>query len=325
MPSRGKRHRKDVGRSGRRGLSLVQLLAIVKDEETAENWFIASRWPNGISCPHCESDSIYERPSRKPQRFRCRGCKRYFSPKTGTVLRASKIGYQAWVIALYLMATNLKGVSSMKLHRELNISQRAAWRLGHKIRTIWEENGSLMLGEVEMDETWVGGIEKNKHFDKRTSPGGGPKGKVPVLGIYERDTGKVRAFVLPNVKASTVRAAARASVKDHSIIYTDESKAYKPLEKDNCRLRVRHWLGEYVSKVNPRVHTNSIESFWSMLKRGYKGTYHHWSPRHLQRYVTEFAGRQSLRECDTLETMVLMVQNTVGKVLRYKDLKPKSV
>lgn len=172
---------------------IVLLTRLFPDDATAEAWFVEQRWPQGIRCPFCDSDNIQERPTRKPQPYRCRECRKDFSVKTGTLMQGSNLGYRVWALAFYLMSTGIKGTSSMKLHRDLGITQKTAWHLAHRIRETWADNTPSFAGPVEVDETYMGGENANKHQSKKIPNANGTIGKTAVVGMKDRDTNALRA------------------------------------------------------------------------------------------------------------------------------------
>lgn len=311
------------GKHHRQGLSIVGLTRLIPDDEAARKWIEGIRWPEGPHCPHCGSTSIQCDVTHKTQTHRCRSCRKFFSVRTGTAMQSSKLGLQVWVIAVYLLNTGLKGQASMKLHRDLGVTQKTAWHLAHRIRESWEENGgSLFGGPVEADETYVGGRRKNMSNAKRRQmakegAGRGPAGKEAVVGVKDRASNEVRARHVQNTDTANLAGFVADHTQLGSKVYTDEATAYNALNPFFDHEAVKHSVSEY---VRGQAHTNGAESFWSMLKRGYHGVYHKMSPKHLQRYVDEFAGRHNVRQSDTLKQMAATIAGLVGKRLRYRDL-----
>ena len=311
---------KAPGKAFRKGLTLAKLFRLFPDDNAAQNWFSEARWGDTPACPYCGSLNVQTPIKHKSQTHRCREykvCGKRFSVKTETVMAHSNIGCQGWLIAIYLLLTSLKGVSSMKLHRDLGISQKSAWHLAHRIRKTFEaadDSHWSLPGPVEVDESHFGGLEKNKHAADKLNAGRGTVGKTAVVGVKDRRTNTVRATVIPDLKKDTLLGFVDKHVSWGTKVYSDEAAAYEDILDHEA---VRHGIGEY---VRGPVHIQGIESFWSMLKRAHKGTYHKFSPKHLDRYVREFSGRHNMREADTLEQMALVAHGLLNKQLRYQDL-----
>ncbi len=308
------------GKHYRKTISLPRLFRMFPDDETARTWIESIVWPDGPRCPHCGSDNVQCNIKHHSMTHRCRDCadKPRFSVKTGTVMQSSKLGYQTWAIAAYLVTTSLKGVSSMKLHRDLEITQKSAWHLAHRLRKTYEAGLPLFTGPAEADETYMGGKRKNMPKSKRDDmTGRGAVGKEIVAGVKDRETNAVVARTVESTDKATLQGFVAETVAPGSDLYTDDHKGYQGIEGFHHE-SVKHSSGEYVKGL---VHTNGIESFWSMFKRGYKGTYHKMSPKHLQRYINEFAGRHNMREGDTIQQLELTVERMQGKRLTYAALK----
>ena len=307
------------GKSFREGITLVEIFRMFPDDDTAERWFAEARWPDGPWCPHCGSANVQSGAKHKSQPYRCRDCRKRFSVKTGTAMHDSKLGLQVWAIATYLMTTGIKGTSSMKLHRDLGVTQKTAWHLAHRLRETWQdESGDAgFAGPVEVDETYVGGKKKNMSKQKRRQVSGrGPAGKTMVIGAKDRQTNSVAARVLDRKDGETLQGFVKQHAAPGAKVYTDTAGGYHGMTGFDHET-VNHNVSEY---VRGQAHTNGMESFWAALKRGYHGTFHHISPKHIDRYVGKFAGRHNVRPMDTLDQMRAIVRGLVGKRLQYRAL-----
>ena len=306
------------GKSDREGISLVRLMRMFPNDDAARPWFEKQIWPHGPHCPKCGSFNVQSDIKHKTMTHRCRDCdgRPMFSLKTGNIMEGSKLGYQTWAIAIYLVTTNLKGVSSMKMHRDLEITQKSAWHLAHRIRKSFDGSKPVFAGPTEADEFYAGGKESNKHASKKLHAGRGAVGKVPVAGLRDRATGQVKAQVVPDTRRETLHRFVTDHTEEGSTVFTDEAVAYRGLPGRRHET-VKHSAGEYVRGM---ASTNGLESFWAMLRRGHDGTFHHFSEKHLDRYVSEFSGCHNMREADTADMMAIIARQSVGRRLRYMDL-----
>ena len=303
----------------RQKLSLTAMMTLFPDDAAAERWFIDARWPDGVTCPHCEKRNVASIQTKRPyMMWRCRPCNRTFSAKTKSLMHSSNLGFRAWILAMYLVTTNLKGIASTKLASDLNIKQSSAWHMIHRIRDAYRTGTLPLPGPVEVDETYIGGFEQNKHESKKLKQGGGAVGKQPIVGVKSRTSGQVAATLVNTVSAITLQRTVHQNVEPGSMVYTDQNAGYVKLARQGYRhASVHHGMKQFVHGM---AHTNGIESFWSLLKRGYYGTFHQISKKHLQRYVNEFAGRHNHRSLDTMMQMRGIAHGFDGKMLRYRDL-----
>ncbi len=307
------------GKAHREGVTLVQLMDMFPDEAAAVAWFEDAVWANGRRhCGHCGGFRTRKVPNAKPMPYWCSDCRKYFSVRTGTPMQNSRLPMRKWAIAIYLCLTSLKSVSSMKLHRDLGVTQATAWFMLHRIRQAWaDDNGGQFDGPVEVDETYIGGKRKNMPLAKREGlTGRGAVGKSAVVGIKDRNTNEVRAEVVKTTDGETLKGFVREHVEPGATLYTDEAKAYQGMPEFDHEA-VNHSVSEFVDGM---AHTNGIESFWSMFKRAHKGTFHKISPKHLQRYVHEFAGKHNIRDSGTLVQMRDTAARLVGRRLLYRNL-----
>jgi len=300
-------------------ISTFKLFEIFPDEATARTYLEGRLWPNGVKCPSCkDGDRIT---TRKDGFYRCNACKLDFTVRTGTIFERSHVPLHKWLYAMYLLVTARKGISSMQLAKEIGITQKSAWFVLQRLREACNDENSRLKGLIEIDETFVGGLSRNMHKEKREKniTGTGGADKTAVLGMRERG-GRTLAMTVETTSTKEIQSAVHARVETGSTLMTDEHAAYNGLDGHLFRQeRVNHSAGEYVRGM---AHTNGIESVWAVLKRGLHGVYHHASVKHLGRYVDEFTFR--LNEGNvarhTLERLASFVDAVAGKRITYKEL-----
>ena len=303
--------------------SLREAVLYFANKDRALAFMVEMRWPAGVRCPHCDA----EKPSFLKSRsiWKCRDCRKQFSVKVGTVFEDSPLGLDKWLPALWMLANCRNGISSYELARDLKVTQKTAWFMLARIRLAMQTpTFQKMRGVVEMDETYVGGIAENMHKKRRRRviKGRGPTNKTGVFGAVERDSvrGKrrVHAEVMRFVGAYPISNAIHQRIEPGSTVYTDESNNYqRGLGKAYEHETVNHRAKEYVRGV---VHTNSVENFWSVLKRGIKGTYISVDPFHLFRYVHEAVFRYNIRGESEHGRFTAVVKDIVGRRLTYAQL-----
>ena len=286
------------------------------DESQAREYLERIRWPDGPVCPHCgNDDNVYklQGESTRPGLHKCGKCRKQFTVTVGTVMHRSHISIKRWVMAFALMCSSKKGISALELQRKLSLgSYKTAWFMAHRIRAAMQEAPlkGMLQGEVEADETYVGGHRKG---GKR---GRGSENKTPVMALVERE-GKVRSKPVGRVDANSLKGEIREHVDPDATIITDEWKSYRGIgsEYRGGHQIIRHSVGEFSRGT---VNTNTVESFFALLKRGYVGTFHYMSRKHLHRYCHEFNFRWNYRKVSDAERAVLAMSQVAGKRLMYK-------
>lgn len=287
-----------------------------------------TRWPHGPVCPHCgviDEATAIKGKSARAGLYQCNACRDQFTITVGTVFERSKVPLNKWLLATYLMASSKKGISAHQIGRTLDVTYKTAWFMCHRIREAMAENGGAPMGgegrTVEADETLIGGKEKNKRLSKRNPKNIGAVGKQIVFTLVERD-GRARSFHVANVTGATLDPILRTTVRRESILMTDEAGQYRNVGQEfAAHGAVNHGKKEYVRKGDASIHSNTVEGFFSLLKRGVIGTYHHVSEAHLKRYLAEFdfrySNRVGLGVNDTMRTDE-MLRGIAGKRLTYR-------
>lgn len=297
--------------------TLQEAIRYFSDDLLCINFVAALRWDNGIAiCPRCTSDQTSFLKTRKI--WKCKGCKKQFSVKVGTIFEDSPIGLDKWLAAIWLITNAKNGISSYEIHRGIGITQKSAWFVLHRIRVAMQSGSFEKLsGDVEVDETYIGAAARNMHKSKhkRLIKGRGMNHKTAVMGMLQRQ-GRVKAKVVAWTDRPTLQGAIRENIEAGSTVHTDDHGAYRHMSDDYVHEVINHAV-EY---VRGNVHTNSIENFWSLLKRSIKGTYVSVSPEHLQKYVEEQTFRFNERKGNDQDRFLKMVQSISGKRLTYQQL-----
>jgi len=291
--------------------SILELINAFPDEQTCIDHLTEIRWNENVVSPFDASSKVYNCAGNK---YKCKNTGKYFNVKTNTIFDNTKLPLQKWFLAIWLVTGHKKGISSLQLGRDLDITQKSAWFMLQRIRQCFGiDNSEKMDGEIEADETFVGGKNKNRHANKKFH--GTTDDKTPVLGMIQRD-GKLVAKKIPNTTTETLSREIIKNVKEGATLYTDEYTSYKSLQRVYDHQTVKHSQRQY---VNGRVHTNTIEGFWSILKRGIFGVYHFTSKKHLQLYVDEFVFRYNSRTSTEANRFNLLLTNTENRIT-YKEL-----
>ncbi len=311
-------------------LDVFRLMQKYGDEDKAREFIEQMRWPNGPACPHCESTEVYrltpKATSKSPGRkglLKCATCRKQFTVTVGTIFEDSRIKLSKWVIAIHLLCSSKKGISAHQIHRMLDITYKSAWFMMHRIRYAMTQEPlcSKLSGTVECDETYIGGKAKNMHKKEREEKikGRGAVGKAPVVTLVERD-GRVKSQHVERVTEDNLKQVLKAYIDEKANLMTDEFTSYGnigPLFASHET--VNHRAGEYVRDGEIKAHINTAESVHALLKRGVHGVYHHWSVKHLSRYLSEFDFRFNLRKTNDGARLVMTIKGAEGKRLMYKQ------
>lgn len=293
--------------------TLLEAVRYYSDMENCIELLVRLRWADGITCPQCDSKRV-GRIKLQPK-WQCKDCRKQFTAKVGTVMEDSPIGLDKWLLAMWMIGNCKNGVSSYEVSRAIGVTQKSAWFMLHRIRFSMNNQPDQLSGHIEADETFIGGLEKNKHKKARLHRGRGGTGKAVVAGVLERG-GAVKMKVVPTTASAELATNVRASVAKGSRIYTDAHRAYTELKADYVHAAVDHAV-EYVKGA---VHTNGLENFWSLLKRTLRGTYVSCDVAHLGSYVDEQAFRYNLRKSNDAGRFMTIAASANGKRLTWKKL-----
>ncbi|MDR3709828.1 MAG: IS1595 family transposase [Capsulimonadaceae bacterium] len=301
--------------------TLQEVILHFSSDDVCHEFMTNMRWPNGVACPRCGDTAVGFVKTRRI--WNCKGCKKQFTVKVGTIFEDSPLKFQTWLPAFWLLANAKNGISSCELARSLDVTQKTAWFMLHRIRTVLE-TGSVekLSGEVEADETYVGGkVRNNKRRIGKVKAGRGDSGKTVVFAVLERaehefEASRVQATVVPSAKKTVLSKEIRERISEFTTLYTDSWKGYRGLSSEYLHQFVDHT----VTYAMGQVHTNGIENFWSLLKRGLNGTYISVEPFHLKRYIDEQVFRFNNRDDDDAGRFLVALENTEGRRLTYDEL-----
>jgi transposase-like protein len=299
--------------------TLQEAIVYFSSPDNCREYLVARRWPNGVVCPTCGGTSVTAQP--KYNRWQCASHhdRRQFTLKTGTIFEDSPIGLDKWLAVMWLVVNCKNGISSYEIHRAIGVTQKSAWFMSHRVRlALGIESSEKLSGHVEVDETFIGGLARNRHSNKRKHEGTGGAGKVAVMGLLERH-GKVRAHVVPNTQAASLQPRIRQHVEQGSNLYTDKWVSYKHLDEEFIHGVINH-AERY---VDGQIHTNGIENFWALLKRGLKGTYVSVEPFHLFRYLDEQCFRFNNRTLTDGQRFDIASRAIIGKRLTFAQVTGK--
>ena len=300
------------------GLSLYQIMEKYKTKEDALRYFEKIRWGNKPTCTKCGCDSKITHQKVKGK-YWCGSCRGYFDALTGTPMERNKVDLRKWIYVTYTLMTSRKGISSVQLAQELGVQQRTAWYMLHRLRLACDNSLQALRGSVEIDETYIGGKENNKHSNKKLKSGRGAVGKQAIIGMRERK-GRVKAMPIESTDQRTLHSVISKNIYTESTLYTDDHRGYIGLKGFyHNHKSVKHSAKEF---VNGMAHTNGIESVWAILKRGYYGVYHNWSRKHCQQYINEFTFRlnEGNSSRNTQDRIDDLFKAMAGKTITYKEL-----
>jgi transposase-like protein len=306
--------------------SLTDAIRYFSDEDRCISYMVSRRWPDGVvKCPTCESNKVHYLANQRRWKCSQKHDRRQFSVKIGTIFEDSPLSLTKWLPAVWLIGNCKNGISSCELARDLKVCQKTAWFMLHRIRFAMQRGTFEKMGgsgPVEADETFIGGLARFMHKDKKAKiTGTGGAGKELVMGLLDRETGKVRVKHVANRKRGTLQQEVRANVEAGAEVFTDELASYVGLDADYVHQFVNH-AEKY---VDGNIHTNGIENFWSLLKRGLKGTYVSVEPFHLFRYLDEQAFRYNERKGDDGDRFAEILSRIAGRRLTYKELTGKTI